>query len=83
MAKNVQASWKEVVCHEFPQIGKYRIRMVKTELSGPVVLDIREYIQSQDFQGFTRRGIRISDQKDMTALRDNLDTAIRMLEVKS
>jgi hypothetical protein len=83
MTKNVQAPGKDVVCHEFQPVGKYRIRLIKTDLSGPVLLDVREYVSGEDFQGFTRRGIRISDQKDMKTLRDHLDTALRMLEVKS
>jgi hypothetical protein len=35
---------KEIVCHEFPAIGKFRVRLVKADLKEPVMLDVREYV---------------------------------------
>jgi len=75
----------EVLMHEFEAVGKYRIRLVRNvKKNGPVMLDVREYIEGANggtFSGFTRRGIRI-ELEAMKALRESLDIAIRMLEVK-
>lgn len=51
----------ETVVKEFTPIGKYRVRLVSPITSGPrpVYLDIREYINGENFQGFTRKGIRL------------------------
>jgi hypothetical protein len=65
---------KEDVVREFPPLGKYRIRLVlnpKRPSEAPV-LDIREYISSETFEGFTRRGIRLGDRAQMDLLRDIL-----------
>lgn len=35
---------KEIVCHEFPAVGKYRVRLVREDLKAPVTLDVREYV---------------------------------------
>jgi hypothetical protein len=64
----------EEVLREFPPLGKYRIRLVKNPrrpAEGPT-LDIREYISSETFEGFTRRGIRLGDRAQMDLLRDVL-----------
>lgn len=77
--------FKEIVCHEFPAIGKYRVRLVKADLKDPVTLDVREYVKGANgatFEGFTRRGIKLSSTKDIMALRDALTIALSMLEVK-
>lgn len=74
--------FKEIICHEFPAVGKYRVRLTKEDPKAPVVLDVREYIKGREFEGFTRRGIRLATTKEIMELRDNLTTAINMLEVK-
>jgi len=74
---------KEIVCHEFPAVGKYRVRLVKEDLKAPVTLDVREYISGREFQGFTRRGIKLAATKEVMELRDHLNTVLSMLEVKS
>jgi hypothetical protein len=74
---------KEVVCHEFPAVGKYRVRLVKEDLKAPVALDVREYIKGREFQGFTRRGIKLSTTREVMELRDHLNVVLSMLEVKS
>jgi hypothetical protein len=64
----------EEVLREFPPLGKYRIRLVRNPRrpgEGPT-LDIREYISSETFEGFTRRGIRLGDRAQMDLLRDVL-----------
>jgi hypothetical protein len=63
-----------VVVREFPALGKYRVRLVKSS-AGPrasTVLDVREFAKSETFEGFTRRGIRISTLAEARALRDVL-----------
>jgi hypothetical protein len=53
---------------EFPAIGRYRVRIL-TNGNGQHVLDIREYISnSQTFEGFTRRGIRLTIPTETTTL---------------
>jgi len=61
-----------IVIREFPQIGKYRVRVVRSS-AGPkatIVLDIREYAKSETFEGFTRRGIRIASPAEAQNLLD-------------
>lgn len=62
----------EEVIREFPPLGKYRIRLVKNPRrpNEKPVLDIREYVSGESFEGFTRRGIRIQDRAQMDLLRD-------------
>lgn len=75
---------KEIQLHEFPKVGKYRVRIVRNvEENGPATLDVREYISSREFEGFTRRGIRLATTKEVMELRDNLTAVLAMLEVKS
>jgi hypothetical protein len=64
----------EEVLREFPPLGKYRIRLVRNprRAGESPVLDIREYISSETFEGFTRRGIRLGDRAQMDLLRDVL-----------
>lgn len=61
---------EDEVLHEFPAIGKYRIRVLRKGSGDRVTtsLDVREYVNSDKFEGFTRRGIRLSDPKDIKAL---------------
>jgi hypothetical protein len=65
---------KEVVLCEFPPIGKYRIRLLanpKKPQAEPV-LDIREYATSETFEGFTRRGVRLTNRNQVDLLCDVL-----------
>ena len=63
---------KEIVIREFPPMGKYRVRVLENERSHQRVLDIREFISSESFEGFTRRGIRLADRAQLDLLRDVL-----------
>lgn len=64
---------KEIVIREFPPMGsKYRVRVLENEKSRQRVLDIREFISSESFSGFTRRGIRLADRAQLDLLRDVL-----------
>ncbi|MBI3855763.1 MAG: hypothetical protein HY293_08750 [Planctomycetes bacterium] len=64
---------KEVL-REFPPLGKYRVRLVRNPRrpAEAPTLDIREYVSSENFEGFTRRGIRVGDRAQMDLLRDVL-----------
>jgi len=72
--KTTNKPLKEEVVREFPPLGKYRIRLVRNpKRPGETpTLDIREYISSETFEGFTRRGIRLGDRAQMDLLRDVL-----------
>jgi len=74
MEKTPQKPLREEVLHEYPPVGKYRVRLVHNpRRSGqPPVLDIREYVNSETFEGFTRRGIRLTDRAQIDLLRDVL-----------
>jgi len=63
---------KETVIREFPPMGKYRVRVLENEKNHQRVLDIREFISSESFEGFTRRGIRLADRAQLDLLRDVL-----------
>jgi hypothetical protein len=60
------------VIREFPPLGKYRVRVLENDKARQRVLDIREYISGESFEGFTRRGIRITDRAQIDLLRDAL-----------
>lgn len=49
---------EDVVVKAFDPIGKYRVRLLEST-KGVRSLDIREYIEADTFEGFTRRGIRL------------------------
>lgn len=74
MEKKTQQPGKEQVLKEFPSFGKYRIRLLvdPAKPNARPALDIREYVSSESFEGFTRRGIRIAAKTDMSLLRDVL-----------
>jgi hypothetical protein len=78
MEKLTSGPGKEEVVREFAPLGKYRVRLLRnpkhpqTEPS----LDIREFVNNDRFEGFTRRGIRLSDRAQMDLLRDILKEAL-------
>jgi len=54
-----KAEYNETVIKEFPQIGKYRIRVVIGNGQSPVPkVDIREWQDTGKYKGWTRKGIR-------------------------
>lgn len=74
---------KDVTLHEFPGVGKYRVRLARNvQDDGPNTLHIHEQSQDADFESFSRRGVSLSSVEDMKNLRDSLNIAISMLEVK-
>jgi len=71
---------QDEVLKELPAIGKLRVRVLKGR-SGKV-LDIREYVQSDSFEGFTRRGIRMSPDH-VADLQKILPEAAELLKEKA
>ncbi len=67
-----QARPGPVVLREFPPLsgGRLRVRVVRSSAKAraSVILDIREFVRG-NFEGFTRRGIRITSLADARALR--------------
>lgn len=68
----VMSHVKEEVLREFPPMGKYRIRLLRNPKTKAQALDIREYISGETFEGFTRRGIRLTEKAQYDLLRDIL-----------
>lgn len=62
---------KDEVIKEFPALGRYRVRVLKRR--GKKALDIREYVNAETFEGFTRRGIVLSTGEDCEKLKDILE----------
>jgi hypothetical protein len=73
---------KDEVIREFPPIGKYRIRLLSGK-EGQRVLDIREYVTGETFEGFTRRGVRLAEA-DVELLRKMVDEIVssKLMETK-
>ena len=69
---------KEEVIREFPPLGKYRVRLLEDSKRGRT-LDIREFVSSESFEGFTRRGIRLIDRAQLDLLRDILKEVLETL----
>ncbi len=70
----------EAVLREFPPLGgKYRVRLLSGSRAKERTLDIREYVSSDSFEGFTRRGIRLSDRAQVELLRDVLSELLQDL----
>jgi hypothetical protein len=64
----------QIVVREFPDIGKYKVRLVqKSARDTRLILDIREYANGANYQGFTRRGVRIMVQDELAKLREVMD----------
>lgn len=76
--KSQKSSVREEVLREFPPVGKYRVRLLQNSKKpdSEPSLDIREYVNADSFEGFTRRGIRLTDRSQMDLLRDVLTEAL-------
>ena len=73
----------DVTLHNFPNAGPYRVRLMRNvQDEGPNTIHIHEHVENAEFSGFSRRGVMLSSVEDMKSLRDSLDVAIRMLEIK-
>ena len=58
--------------HEFAPVGRYRVRLLRDKDDGELYLDVREYLAGGKFEGFTRRGVRLVDVKEIEALQSDL-----------
>ncbi len=58
------------VVKEYANIGKYKVRLIQT--NSHQAIDIREYVENEQFTGFTRRGVRIIVGADTIALQNIL-----------
>jgi hypothetical protein len=58
------------ILREFPRVGRYRVRLVENARAQgkPGVLDIREFLETESFNGFTRRGIRLYTRREAAEL---------------
>ncbi len=65
------AKTQDNVVKEFGNIGRYRVRLLGTQ-DGRNVLDIREWIANESFEGYTRRGIRLAIGQDTQQLAEVL-----------
>ena len=74
MEKTTNKTRTEEVVREFTPLGKYRVRLVRNprKPNDAPILDIREYVSAETFEGFTRRGIRIGERAHLDLLRDTL-----------
>lgn len=63
---------KDNVIREMPPVSRYRIRVLEDNKSRKRVVDIREWILGDSFEGYTRRGIRLTDRAQVDLLRDAL-----------
>lgn len=64
----------EEITHEYPAVDKYRVRVLSKK--GIHSLDIREYVNADKFEGFTRRGIRLTTKEQIQTLHDELADAL-------
>lgn len=74
MEKKPRRRERNEILKEYPPVGKYRIRLIQNsgKPESDPVLDIREYVTAETFEGFTRRGIRLGDRAQIDLLRDIL-----------
>jgi len=63
---------KDNVIRELAPVSRYRVRVLEDDKSRKRVVDIREWILGDSFEGFTRRGIRLTDRAQVDLLRDAL-----------
>lgn len=72
------ATAESVVKREFKSVGSLRVRVVtgSARPNAPAVLDIREYLVGDGFEGFTRRGIRIKNADEARTLIEALQACI-------
>lgn len=54
------------VLKEFPQVGDFKVRLL--EVKGKKLLDVREWIETERYTGWTKRGIRLANQKEVAQL---------------
>lgn len=73
-AASAKKGYDVVVMREFARVGDYRVRLVQggRTAGSPAVLDVREYLESERFTGYTRRGIRLYTRREAAELAETL-----------
>jgi len=69
---NPSTQRKDHVIRELGPVARYRIRVLEDDKARKRVVDIREYLLSDSFEGYTKRGIRLTDRAQVDLLRDAL-----------
>jgi hypothetical protein len=71
---------QQVVDRDCGQIGKYRVRLVRAsdKPDAPRLLDVREWVKGANYEGFTRKGVRLG-AAEARALRAILEEVGTML----
>lgn len=70
--KNPSTQRTDNVIRELTPVSRYRIRVLEDDKSKKRVVDIREFLLGESFEGYTRRGIRLTDRAQVDLLRDAL-----------
>ena len=65
----------EELIYEYPAVDRFRVRVLRKD-DKTTSLDIREYVAAEKFQGFTRKGIRLTSKEHMLQLRDSISDAL-------
>jgi len=76
----VSATPMPFVIRDFPDMGKYKVRLMQTVRDGRATktwLDVREYASGPNYMGFTRRGVRITTLEELRLLREALEVIER------
>jgi hypothetical protein len=47
---------------EYKPVGRYRVRVINGKDGGRLV-DVREFVKGESFEGYTRRGIRLTREE--------------------
>lgn len=61
----------------FGAVGSYHVRVLPPHGNRPFLLELREYVSSDDFTGYTRRVVRIRSNAEISALIDLLGAVLR------
>ena len=81
MAMNIPIPRQEIL-REFQPIGRYRVRWLRdsNHPDREPMLDIREFVSSDSWEGYTRRGVTLHTRAEVDLLRDILT---HVLEIRS
>ena len=63
---------QEVTVREFPRVGRYRVRLRRSGRTGRTHLELREYLETSGFSGFTQRGVSVCTQRQAAELAETL-----------
>ena len=64
-----------MLLHEYPVIGRYRVRVILRD--GVRAFDVREFVKTEKFEGFTRRGVSLTSKEEVESLLDCLVDALK------